>query len=209
MPITKPIPGKKYGPKQSGAGPSHFAKKKEFKIEEFGETKRSAHAGKSYAEQHLVEARPFTDSQIAVIEAVSRGETPYAAAKIAGVNPPYVYGLLNRPYVKAEIAARTAAFAKANDMTRVKVLEGLKEAIDMAKLMAEPSTMVQGWKTIGQMCGYFAPTEHRVKVDISGSVTMQTLNKLSDAELLEMIEKGAERDRAPLLIDQTSLGDEN
>lgn len=204
----KPIPGKKYGP-NGNRPPARYSQKKEFKIEEFGKEDSAAHAGKSYAEQHLVEARPFTTAQLAVIEAVSRGETPYAAAKLAGVNPPYVYGFLNRPYVKAEIAIRTAAFAKANDMSRVKVLEGLKEAIDMAKLMAEPSTMVQGWKTIGQMCGYFAPTEHRVKVDISGNVTMQTLNKLSDAELLEMIEKGAERDRAPLLIDQTPRGEED
>lgn len=157
---------------------------------------------KSFKDQHLVEEHSLTPAQLVVVEAIARGETPFAAAKIAGVNHPYVYTLLKRPYFKAHIAERQAAVAAAADMTRKKVVDGLLDGIAMAKMMAEPASMISGWREIGKMCGFYAPVEHKIKLDISGNVTMTRLTEMTDAELLEMIEKGNQAPAPQLLVDE-------
>lgn len=59
--------------------------------------------------------------------------------------------------------------------------------------MAEPATMVSGWREIGKMCGYFEPKKVDINVNVTGNVIHQRLNQLSDAELLKIIqEQGAE-----------------
>ena len=44
-------------------------------------------------------------------------------------------------------------------MTRKKVMDMLLESYDMAKLMAEPASMVSAAREIEKMCGYYAPVE--------------------------------------------------
>ena len=94
------------------------------------------------------------------------------------------------PNILAYKAKFERQYEAAAQMSRQKVMEGFKESIEMAKLMAEPMTMIAGWREIGKLCGYYAPVETRVKVDVSGNVTMNQLTQMTDAELLEMIEKG-------------------
>ena len=62
----------------------------------------------------------------------------------------------------------------------------------MAKLMSEPASMISGWREIAKMCGYMAPVEHRVKVDVSGNIVLDRMNSMSDAELLKVISNGAQ-----------------
>jgi len=64
------------------------------------------------------------------------------------------------------------------------------EAFEMAKLMSEPATMVSAAREVGKMCGYYAPVEHKLKVDITGNIMVDRLNSMSDAELLKVITSG-------------------
>ena len=105
------------------------------------------------------------------------------------------------PNVLALKAKYEAKYEAENQMTRKRVMDGFLEAIDMAKLMAEPASMISGWREIGKLCGYFAPVETRVKVDVSGNIVLDRLNSMSDAELLEVISKSA----TPLIEDITDV----
>ena len=152
--------------------------------------------------------KPLTEKQKAFVQSWAKGNSISRACLDAGfADDGLGYRLVRMPNILALKAQLSAKYEATAGMDRKQVMDGLKEAIEMAKLMSEPASMIQGWKTIGQMCGYFAPVEHRVKVDVTGNVTMQTLSALSDAELLEMIEKGASRDSTPILTDQTGLGE--
>lgn len=151
--------------------------------------------------------KPLTDQQTAFVRELAKGNSVKAAALRAG----YAYDvsgyqLMHHPAIQNAVAREKAKYEKAAEMTRKKVMDGLLESIEMAKLMSEPNTMIQGWKVVAQMCGYLAPVEHKVKVDVTGSVTMKTLTSLTDAELLEMIEKGSqplpEPEDLPLLTDE-------
>ena len=135
--------------------------------------------------------KPLTAQQRQLVELVAKGESVNSASQRVYTNGTAGYEAMKVPAVQKALAIEKAKFEADNQMTRVKVMEGLKEAIDMAKLMSEPSSMIQGWKVVAQMCGYMAPVEARLKIDVTGNVTMTRLTQMSDSELLEMIEKGA------------------
>ena len=50
--------------------------------------------------------------------------------------------------------------------------------------------MISAWKTIAQLQGYFSPARMKVDVAVTGNVDLDRLNRLSDAELLKILESG-------------------
>ena len=148
--------------------------------------------------------KPLTEKQKLFVEHWAKGDSlPNACLRAGYSDDGMAYRLIKMPNIlklKAEYEAKYEADAQ---MSRKKVMDGFLEAIDMAKLMAEPATMISGWTAVAKMCGYMAPIEHKMKVDVTGNVTMQKLTAMSDAELLEMIERGPRNDGAQLLTDQT------
>lgn len=136
--------------------------------------------------------KPLTEKQKLFTKFWAQGESILSASVKAGYNDSgtYAYRLVQQPNVLVLKSKYEAEYRESVMMDRRQVMEGLKESIEMAKLMSEPATMIAGWREIGKLCGYYAPVETKVKVDISGDVTMRTLNQLSDAELLDLIQKG-------------------
>jgi phage terminase small subunit len=59
----------------------------------------------------------------------------------------------------------------------------------MAKIQADPTAMIAGWREVGKMCGYYEPVKKQIDVNITGNVVMERLNRLSDSELLKLIEQ--------------------
>jgi len=134
--------------------------------------------------------KPLTEKQKLFVQNWAKGDSINNAALRAGfASPGMAYRLIHMPNVLRLKAQYEAKYEEESKMTRKRVMDGLLEAIEMAKLMSEPATMVSGWREIAKMCGYMAPVEHKVKVDVTGNVTMQQLTQLSDAELLEVIQK--------------------
>lgn len=152
--------------------------------------------------------KPLTTKQRQFVEAWAKGDSIPNACLRAGYSDDGIgYRLARMPNILALKHEYEAEYEQAAEMDRKQVMEGFKEAIEMAKLMADPTAMISGWREIGRMCGYYAPVEARVKIDITGNVTMTRLTQMTDAELLEMIERGAKRDDPQLLIDETSMGE--
>jgi phage terminase small subunit len=135
--------------------------------------------------------RPLTQMQKLAIKYLAEGESVVSAALRAGYNDKgtAVYALIKRPEVRAMLDAEKAKYEEAAGMTRKKVMDGLLEAVEMAKLLAEPASMIAGWREIGKMCGYYEPVQKRVDITVNGSVVLDRMNKLSDAELLRLIQQ--------------------
>lgn len=149
--------------------------------------------------------KPLTEKQKLFVEHWAKGDSILSASARAGYadGGTLAYRLVRMPNILKLKAQYEAKYEAESQMSRKKVMDGLLEAIDMAKLMAEPATMISGWTAVAKMCGYMAPVEHKVKVDVTGNVTMQTLTAMTDAELLELIEKGHQNASPQLLTDQT------
>lgn len=152
--------------------------------------------------------KPLTEKQKAFVQSWAKGNSIGRATLEAGFADDGVgYRLVRQPNILALKAKYAAEYEAAAEMDRRQVMEGFKEAIEMAKLMAEPASMIAGWREIGKMCGYYAPVETKLKIDVTGNVTMTRLTQMSDAELLELIEKGVTNASPQLLSDETAMGD--
>jgi hypothetical protein len=133
--------------------------------------------------------KPLTEKQKLFVKYWAEGESISTASARAGYadGAQMAYRMTRMPNVLALYNTYKAKYEEDGQMTRTKVMDMLKESYDMAKLMAEPSSMVAAAREIGKMCGYYAPVETRVKVDVNGNVLHQRLSNLSDAELLKII----------------------
>ena len=136
--------------------------------------------------------KPLTDKQKAFVKFWAQGESITSASVKAGYNDSasIAYRMVRMPNVLALKAQYEAQYQEEAQMTRKRVMDGMLESIDMARLMSEPSSMIAGWREIGKICGFYAPVEHKVKVDVTGNIVLDKLNSMSDAELLKIISGG-------------------
>ena len=149
-------------------------------------------------------AKPLTEKQKLFVKFWAQGETlPNACLRAGYADDGVAYRLARMPNVLALKAKYESKYEEAAQMTRKKVMDMHLEAFEMAKLMAEPATMVSAAREVGKMCGYYAPVEHRVKVDVTGNIILDRMNSMSDAELLKVISRGATEAMPQLLGDES------
>lgn len=168
------------------------------------ETKRIYLNTSSAANASLVPVdKPLTEKQKNFVKFWAQGDSVSNSALRAGyAQDSIAYQLVKMPNILALKHKLEAQWESENQMSRKKVMDGMLEAIDMARLMAEPANMIAGWREIGKICGYYAPVEHKVKVDVTGNIVLDKLNALSDAELLKIITDGSKS--APALLEDFS-----
>lgn len=145
--------------------------------------------------------KPLTDQQRLFVKFWAQGESPLSASLKAGYadGGAYAYRMVYQPNILALYRQEKEAYERDSGMNRKKVVDGFLEAIEMAKTMAEPSTMVAGWREVGKMCGYYEPVEIKHTINHQGKVLHERLEKLTDAELFELIQKRAEAMATPAL----------
>ena len=158
--------------------------------------------------RQISEDKPLTDQQRMFARCIASGETPYNAYIRAGYSSPekqagnaasYAYRMLQMPNVRKVIKYEQEQFIQQSQMTKKKVMDGLLEGIEMAKLMSEPMSMISGWREVGKLCGFYEPTRHKVDVSVNGTLVLEQLNSLSDEELLKMISEGSAQALLPAL----------
>ena len=140
--------------------------------------------------------KPLTTQQRAFVKYWAEGDTIPNAMARAGYNdqPSYGYRMAKMPNILALYNEEKRLYEEASQMTRKKVMDMLLESYEMAKLMSEPATMVSAAREVGKMCGYYEPTKTQVNVTLNGQVNVAQLSRLSDEELLKIIEQGAMND---------------
>jgi len=149
--------------------------------------------------------KPLTEKAKLFVKYWAQGESIYTASARAGYGDgtTYAYKLTKLPQAIALYEQEKRLYEEAAQMSRKKVMDGLLEGIEMAKLAGEPASVITGWKTIGQMCGYFEPRKVSVDVNVQGNLTMQQMNKMSDADLLRVIQQGVQNDLQQLEHDES------
>lgn len=136
----------------------------------------------------------LTDQQRIFVEAVIKKKSPVVAARMAGYSRPEIqaYEIIKSPKIQDAIKYLYKKYEKAADMSRKKVMDGILESIDMAKIQADPAVMINGWREIAKMCGYYAPEVKKIDISISAKRTIDKLETLSDEELVQMIESDSQ-----------------
>jgi len=127
-----------------------------------------------------------TEKQDKYIEARLDGKNKLQAATEAGYNVNGVALIEKSEDVRAALAEARSELSSATQMKRADVIEMLKEAYDMAKLAAEPSSMVSAAKEIGKMIGCYEPETIRIETTRSASNVQRKLMTMSDEELADI-----------------------
>jgi hypothetical protein len=135
--------------------------------------------------------KPLTEQQRLFVKAFSKGENMTNSLQAGGFSAAslaYGYRMLAMPNVAKALKESQAAYAMAAELSKKDVMDMLKEAYDMAKLMSEPASMVAAAREIGKMCGYYEPK----KVDLTISTTgRQKIEMLSDEDLFKLMEEAS------------------
>jgi len=147
-----------------------------------------------YADSTKTE-KQLTPKQRLFIKFVGEGDSQKNAAIRAGVKPTASSSTSSQwcqmPIIAKLIGEERKKYEIASQLTKEKVMGMHLEAYNMAKLMAEPMTMVSAARELGKLCGYYDPVRVQVDVNVSGQVALERMNALSDAELLKLISEGA------------------
>ncbi len=151
--------------------------------------------------------KPLTEMQRTFVKFWAEGESITSAMQRAGYNeqPSYGYRMAKMPNILAEYRRIKAKFEEAAQMSRKKVMDMLVESYDMAKLMAEPASMVSAAREIGKMCGYYEPVKTKIEMTVNGQVVHKHMESMSDEDLVKFIAEAMNQAQAaaelPLLED--------
>lgn len=150
--------------------------------------------------------KPLTDMQKAFVKFWAEGDSIPNAMARAGYNeqPSYGYRMAKMPNILVEFDRIKAKWEDAAQMSRKKVMDMHLEAFDMAKMMAEPASMVSAAREIGRMCGYYEPVKQKIEVSVNGQIAVKRLESMSDEDLLKLVTEGLQAGQAQ---DQLALED--
>lgn len=136
----------------------------------------------------------FTEKKRLFAKFIAEGKEIRTAAKLSGysANGGDVWRMTKDPEFVAYVKKLQSKNERMADMSRKRVLDGFLEAIEQAKMLAEPMTQIAGWRELAKMCGYYAPEVKTLNVNVTSQRLLTQLETLSDKDLLEMIEQDSE-----------------
>ena len=132
----------------------------------------------------------LTDKQDAFVDNILKGEEPHLAAHHAGYANGYKHGVTVMKNEKVQAALRDARdeLSSAAQIRRADVIDGIMEAIGMARLAADPATMIKGWTEVGKILGHYTPEVKRVEVSMNQKRLQSKYEAMTDEELLRIID---------------------
>lgn len=135
----------------------------------------------------------LTEQQKIFVSEIVKGTDPALAARKAGYADPKRRGkdIAQSEKVAAAIRYEYQQNAKVSEMDRKRVMDGFLEAVEFAKMQADPGNMIAGWREIGRMCGYYAPEVKKIDVNITTKRVIDKLETMSDDELLQLVDQNA------------------
>ena len=132
----------------------------------------------------------LTEMQDAYVSGVLEGKSPVRAAELAGFAQPDSMAFKLNTSEKVQLAIRSAReeLSSAAQISRADVIDGIMEAINLARLAAEPATMIKGWTEVGKILGHYAPDVKRIEMNIGQKRLQSKYEAMSDADLLAIID---------------------
>jgi phage terminase small subunit len=121
-----------------------------------------------------------------------QGLTAHQAAKRAGyenINKATIQNE-NHPKIKDLVTIADTRHRIRYEIDRDRIVEGIMEALSVAREQSEPKVMIQAWTEIARITGVQAPEVKRV--EFSGRVTQHHYRTASDQELLALVGRNRE-----------------
>ena len=131
----------------------------------------------------------LTAQQAAFVDAKMLGKDNIDAARAAGYKRPITGNTIAKTdSVQRALAAARDELSSAAQITRADVIDGFMEAINMAKLSADPASMIKGWSETAKVLGLYAPEVKKLEISGNQKRLQSKYEAMSDMELLDIIE---------------------
>jgi len=114
------------------------------------------------------------------------GMTTKEAAYFAG----YAYDQAKRLLKTEPLVEQAKALQKQMQhkygITRERVVEGMVDAMERAKVYGDVKTELNAWKELGKMHGHYAPSEHKIHISKDAARLERELQELPTSEVLKI-----------------------
>lgn len=105
------------------------------------------------------------------------------AASMAGLPATMV----SKPHLQQARELLKREVRGAVNITKEDVVHGMREAIDRARILAEPATEIIGWKEIAKLLGYDSPQKIDVNITATIDVLKAHVRTMDDTALAELL----------------------
>jgi hypothetical protein len=131
-----------------------------------------------------------TEKQAKYAVARASGLKQKDAALAAGLAPKdsTVNDLEKTPAVINLLKAEHRKNAYMLGMTRETVLQGMRDAVDQAVMLADPMSQIAGWREIAKICGFYAPEVKKIVLGKRAERVLAEFEQMGDDELLQLAE---------------------
>jgi len=131
----------------------------------------------------------LTDRDRAIADAVLDNKTMKDVAAEAGCTPATASKVVKTSHdVQGYIEDHRREISNATQLKRADMIAGMMEAIDVARLAADPGSMIRGWSEIGKALGFYAPEKVEVTLNINQRNIQSKFEVMSDDQLLAIAE---------------------
>jgi len=115
----------------------------------------------------------------------------------------WILALERRPEIQEAIQHQTNRATMKLTIEREHVVEGLLEAINVAREQSDPKSMISGWSEVAKIAGVSA--ESKVQEQPTATLTDSDMAKVSDQVLLKLL--GKQRALPPINMDVDTIED--
>lgn len=119
---------------------------------------------------------------------LTQRQTEVAEQLLDGEKPPIGSTMAKRPLVAQYMQDKRNELSDALQIRRADVVEGIKDAIEMARISADPMAMIRGWSEIAKILGLNAPEVKKLEISVGARNTLTKYASLSDEELIAIVE---------------------
>jgi tRNA A37 N6-isopentenylltransferase MiaA len=121
-----------------------------------------------------------------VADAIMEGYSDAEAVRAAGYHPSNAKNIIRKEEVQEILAEARGEIEDLSTIKRLDVLNVFLEAIDMARMLSDPSQMINGADKVAKMMGYYAPETRRIELTAGQNVLQAKFQQMTDEELLEI-----------------------
>lgn len=134
----------------------------------------------------MKKSRVLTDKQKTAANRIADGEPPTKVCQ-------EVYNSNDLRHVRTQqvqehIKQAREVVKDATTLNRLDIIEGVLEAIDMARLQSEPATMIAGYDKLAKIIGAYAPEVKQLQLTTSQEAIRSKFDSMSSEELLAIID---------------------
>ncbi len=132
----------------------------------------------------------LNDGQKRLVDAKMEGMSTNAALKAAGYSENSIASARSEA-VRLALAEARQEVRSASTLTRLDIIDGIMDAIQLARTAADPGAMINGYDKLAKIIGAYEPQVHKIELSENGARLLKKMEAMSREELLAISEGSA------------------